>query len=113
MPYAQVDQVARLIPLELTITLTRALEQSRELNDIYCQDEIVRNLVDSARKVEGLIRHASTHAAGVVISHDPLTEYVPVQPVAKGNKHAVMTQFHMENIARLGLLKIDFLGLSN
>jgi len=113
MPYAQVDQVARLIPSELTITLARALEQSRELNDIYCQDEAVRNLVDSAKKVEGLIRHASTHAAGVVISHDPLTEYVPVQPVAKGNQHAVMTQFHMENIARLGLLKMDFLGLSN
>jgi len=113
MPYVQVDQVARLIPLELTITLGRALEESKELNDSYCQDETVRNLVDSARKVEGLVRHASTHAAGVVISRDPLTEYVPVQLVSKGNQHAVMTQFHMENIARLGLLKMDFLGLSN
>jgi len=113
LPYSQVDQVARLIPPELTITLGRALEESKELNEIYCQDETVRNLIDSARKLEGLVRHASTHAAGVVISHDPLTEYVPLQLVGKGNQHAVMTQFHMENIARLGLLKMDFLGLSN
>jgi len=113
MPYAQVDQVARLIPLELTITLGRALEESKELNDIYCRDEAVRNLIDSARKVEGLIRHASTHAAGVVISRDPLIEYVPLQPISKGAHHAVMTQYHMGNIARLGLLKMDFLGLSN
>ncbi|MFB0556314.1 MAG: DNA polymerase III subunit alpha [Dehalococcoidia bacterium] len=113
MPYGQVDQVARLIPSELTITLGRALEESKELNDIYCRDEAVRNLIDSARKLEGLVRHASTHAAGVVISHDPLTEYVPLQLVGKGEQHAVMTQFHMENIARLGLLKMDFLGLSN
>lgn len=113
LPYSQVDRVARLIPPELTITLGRALEESKELNEIYCQDETVRNLIDSARKLEGLVRHASTHAAGVVISHDPLTEYVPLQLVGKGNQHAVMTQFHMENIARLGLLKMDFLGLSN
>jgi len=113
LPYSQVDRVARLIPPELTITLGRALEESKELNEIYCQDEAIRNLIDSARKLEGLVRHASTHAAGVVISHDPLTEYVPLQLVGKGNQHAVMTQFHMENIARLGLLKMDFLGLSN
>ncbi len=113
LPYSQVDRVARIIPLELTITLGRALEESKELNEIYCQDETVRNLIDSARKLEGLVRHASTHAAGVVISHDPLTEYVPLQLVGKGKQHAVMTQFHMENIARLGLLKMDFLGLSN
>jgi len=113
LPYGQVDQVARLIPPELTITLGRALEGSKELNDVYCQDETVRNLIDSARKLEGLVRHASTHAAGVVISHDPLAEYVPLQLVGRGAQHAVMTQFHMGNIARLGLLKMDFLGLSN
>jgi len=113
MPYGQVDRVVRLIPSELTITLDRALEESSELNNIYCQDEQVRHLIDSARKLEGRIRHASTHAAGVVISRDPLTDYVPLQSVGKGNQHAVMTQFHMENIARLGLLKMDFLGLSN
>jgi DNA polymerase-3 subunit alpha len=113
MPYGQVDQVARLIPLELTITLDRALEQSRELHDIYHQDVAIRNLVDSARKLEGLVRHVSTHAAGVVISHEPLIEYVPLQLLGKGEQRTVMTQFHMWNIARLGLLKMDFLGLSN
>jgi DNA polymerase III subunit alpha len=113
MPYAQVDRVARLIPLELTITLDRALEQSRELHDIYHQDAAIRNLIDSARKFEGMVRHASTHAAGVVISHEPLAEYVPLQLLGKGQEHTMMTQFHMENIARLGLLKMDFLGLSN
>jgi DNA polymerase-3 subunit alpha len=113
MPYAQVDRVARLIPLELTITLDRALEQSRELYDIYHQDAAIRNLIDSAQKLEGLVRHVSTHAAGVVIAHEPLIEYVPLQLLGKGEQHTVMTQFHMENIARLGLLKMDFLGLSN
>jgi DNA polymerase-3 subunit alpha len=115
MPYAQVDRVARLIPLELTITLDRALEQSRELHDIYHQDAAIRNLIDSAKKLEGLVRHVSTHAAGVVIAHEPLIEYVPLQPLGKGESRQVgiMTQFHMENIARLGLLKMDFLGLSN
>jgi DNA polymerase-3 subunit alpha len=113
MPYAQVDRVARLIPLELTITLDRALAQSRELYDIYHQDAAICNLVDSAKKLEGMVRHFSTHAAGVVISHEPLIEYVPLQLLGKGEQHTVMTQFHMENIARLGLLKMDFLGLSN
>jgi DNA polymerase-3 subunit alpha len=113
MPYAQVDRVARLIPLELTITLDRALEQSRELYDIYHQDAAIRNLIDSARKLEGMVRHVSTHAAGVVIAQEPLIEYVPLQLLGKGEQRTVMTQFHMGNIARLGLLKMDFLGLSN
>ena len=115
MPYAQVDRVARLIPGELTITLDKALEQSRELYEIYHQDDAIRNLIDSAKKLEGMVRHVSTHAAGVVIAHEPLTEYVPLQPLAKGGSRLVglMTQFHMGNIARLGLLKMDFLGLSN
>ncbi len=113
MPYAQVDRVARLIPLELTITLDRALEQSRELYDIYQQDAAIRNLIDSAKKLEGMVRHVSTHAAGVVIAHEPLIEYVPLQLLGKGEQRTVMTQFHMGDIARLGLLKMDFLGLSN
>jgi DNA polymerase-3 subunit alpha len=113
MPLAQVDRVARLIPLEPTITLNRALEQSRELYDIYHQDAAIRNLIDSAKKLEGLVRHGSTHAAGVVIAHEPLIEYVPLQLLGKGESRTVMTQFHMGNIARLGLLKMDFLGLSN
>jgi len=115
MPYAQADRVARLIPTELTITLDRALQQSRELHDIYHQDEEIRRLVDSAKKLEGMVRHVSTHAAGVVISHDPLIEHVPLQPLGRGDSRqvGVITQFHMWNIARLGLLKMDFLGLSN
>ncbi|NWF77283.1 MAG: DNA polymerase III subunit alpha [Chloroflexi bacterium] len=115
MPYAQVDRVARLIPLELTITLDKALEQSRELYEIYHQDDAIRNLIDSAKKLEGMVRHFSTHAAGVVIAHEPLIEYVPLQLLGKGESRQVgiMTQFHMGNIARLGLLKMDFLGLSN
>ncbi|MBE0431299.1 MAG: DNA polymerase III subunit alpha [Dehalococcoidia bacterium] len=115
MPYAQVDRVARLIPLELTITLERALAQSSELHDVYHQDPDILNLIDSARKLEGLVRHASTHAAGVVISREPLTEYVPLQMVGRGDSRqvGVMTQFHMGSIASLGLLKMDFLGLSN
>ncbi len=115
MPYAQVDRVARLIPTELTITLDRALQQSRELHDIYHQDEKIRKLVDSARSLEGIVRHVSTHAAGVVISHDPLIEHVPLQPLGRGGSRqvGVITQFHMWNIAHLGLLKMDFLGLSN
>jgi DNA polymerase-3 subunit alpha len=113
VPYAQVDRVARLIPLEVTITLDRALEQSRELYDIYHQDAAIRNLIDSAKKLEGMVRHVSTHAAGVVIAHEPLIEYVPLQLLGKGEQRTVMTQFHMGNIARLGLLKMDFLGLSN
>ncbi len=113
LPYSQVDQIAKLIPSEQNILLDKALEESKELNDIYHQDEIVHNLVDSAKKLEGLVRNASTHAAGVVIAHDPLTEYVPLQPTSKGTQNAAMTQFHMKNIALLGLLKMDFLGLSN
>jgi DNA polymerase-3 subunit alpha len=113
LPYAQVDRVARLIPTELTITLDRALEESKELYDIYSQDDAVRNLIDSARKLERSIRHASTHAAGVVISRDLLTNYVPLQMAGKGGQRVIMTQFHMGNIAHLGLLKMDLLGLSN
>ncbi len=113
MPYAQVDGIVQLIPSELAITLDRALGESKEFYHAYCEDEAVHNLIDSARKLEGVARHASTHAAGVVISHDSLTEYVPLQMVGKGGHRAVMTQFHMENIARIGLLKMDFLGLSN
>ena len=113
LPYSQVDQVARLIPLDLTITLDRALQESKELYQVYLEDEAVRKLIDSAKKLEGGIRHASTHAAGVVISRDPLTEYVPLQALSRGGQGAVMTQYHMDNIARLGLLKMDLLGLSN
>ncbi len=113
LPYAIGDRVAKLIPTDLAITLDRALEESNELHDMYAQDEVVRNLIDSARKLEGNVRHASTHAAGVVISRDPLINYVPLQMAGRQENHLSMTQYHMGNVARLGLLKMDFLGLSN
>ena len=79
MPYGDVDRVARLVPNAPNMTLARAMEENSELKNIYSEDDIVRNLVNSARRVEGIARHASTHAAGVVISKEPLTRYVPLQ----------------------------------
>ena len=112
MTYADVDRVVRLVPLGPGVTLARALEQNVELKTIYNEDPTIRKLIDSARKVEGIARHGSTHAAGVVISKEPLTRYVPLQKVSKGNgEGGVMVQFPMEDVARIGLLKMDFLGL--
>ncbi len=114
MPYGAVDRVARLVPFAPGMTLARALGENSELRNIYNEDAVVRNLIDSARRVEGIARHASTHAAGVVISKEPLTRYVPLQRASKANGEAVvMTQFTMEDIAHIGLLKMDFLGLAN
>jgi DNA polymerase-3 subunit alpha len=114
MPYGDVDRVARLIPFAPGMTLTRALDENSEFRSIYAEDAIVHNLVDSAMRVEGISRHASTHAAGVVISREPLTNYVPLQRVSKDNgDESYMTQFTMEDIARIGLLKMDILGLAN
>jgi DNA polymerase-3 subunit alpha len=114
MSYSDADRVARLVPFRPGMTLERAMDENSELRDIYEEDKIVRDLVDSAQKLEGISRHASTHAAGVVISKEPLTRYVPLQRVSKGDAEAtVMTQFPMEDIAQIGLLKMDFLGLAN
>ncbi len=114
MAYADVDRVAKVIPFSPHMTLDKAMEESSELKEMYSQDAVVRNLVDAARKVEGLSRHASTHAAGVVISKDPLTDHVPLQRLSKENNLGlVMTQYTMEDIAKIGLLKMDFLGLVN
>ncbi len=114
MSYSDVDRIAKLVPFAPNMTLKRAMEESPELGNIYQQDEIIRRLIDTARKVEGIVRHASTHAAGVVIAKDSLTRYVPLQHAAKAtNESAVMTQFVMEDIAQTGLLKMDFLGLAN
>jgi len=114
MPYGAVDRVARLVPFAVGMTLNRALAENGELRNIYNEDATVRNLVDSARSIEGIARHASTHAAGVVISKEPLIRYVPLQRISKANGEAtVMTQFTMEDIAQIGLLKMDFLGLAN
>ena len=114
MPYSDVDRVARLVPWRPGMTLARALEENSELRNIYQQDATISNLVDLARSVEGIARHASTHAAGVVMSREPLARHVPLQWASKGNaEEAVMAQFTMEDIARIGLLKMDFLGLAN
>ncbi len=114
MAYGDVDRIARLVPATLNITLDQALEQVGELREMYEADAAIRLLVDNARSLEGISRHASTHAAGVVISREPLIEHVPLQRVSKGDGQSMaMTQFTMENIARIGLLKMDFLGLTN
>ncbi|MCH7654298.1 MAG: DNA polymerase III subunit alpha, partial [Chloroflexi bacterium] len=114
MPYADVDRVARLIPIRLGMTLDTALETTPELKEIYEADEGIKNLVDTARAMEGLTRHSSTHAAGVVISQEPLDDVVPLQKPIRGNDDGVvMTQYAMAPCADLGLLKMDFLGLSN
>ncbi len=114
MPYSDVDRIARLVPFAPSMTLDRALSENSELYNIYHEDATIRNLVNLAKRVEGIARHASTHAAGVVISKEPLTNYVPLQRASKGNGEAtVMTQFTMGDIARIGLLKMDFLGLAN
>jgi DNA polymerase-3 subunit alpha len=114
MPYSQVDRVARLVTPRPNITLDHALAENKELYDIYHEDSAIQNLVDTAKKLEGIARHASTHAAGVVISREPLTQYMPLQRATKDHEQAAtMTQFSMESVARLGLLKLDFLGLAN
>jgi len=115
MSYSDVDRVARLVPFAVGITLERALEENADLRALYGQDETIRKLVDAARQVEGISRHSSTHAAGVVIAEDTLTNYLPLQKLSRSDEDSelVMTQFPMEDIARIGLLKMDFLGLAN
>ncbi len=114
MTYADVDRVARLVPQRLGMTIDLAFEQSPEMKEAYQQDEELRKLIDTARSLEGVTRNVSTHAAGVVISEDPLTDHVPLQRPTKGGENSVaMTQYAMEPVAKLGLLKMDFLGLIN
>ena len=107
MPYQEVDKVAKLIPTDLKMTLTHALEVSPDLKAMYDNDPQIHELIDMSLKVEGMPRHASTHAAGVVITREPATEYVPLAT----NDGLPVTQFNMVEIERLGLLKMDFLGL--
>ncbi|MDR0530656.1 MAG: DNA polymerase III subunit alpha [Oscillospiraceae bacterium] len=107
MPYGTVDTIAKLVPYELKMSLGKALEQSSDLKQMYEGDPQVKELVDMAKKVEGMPRHASTHAAGVVITRDPVHTYVPLAR----NDESIVTQFPMTTLEELGLLKIDFLGL--
>lgn len=109
IPYSVCDGVAKLIPNELNITIDKALEKSPELVARMNSDSTIKELIEMAKKLEGIPRHASTHAAGVVIADRPVSEYVPL---AK-NDESVVTQFPMTTIESLGLLKMDFLGLRN
>ncbi|SFE53206.1 DNA polymerase III catalytic subunit, DnaE type [Thermoanaerobacter thermohydrosulfuricus] len=106
-PYAEVDTIAKMIPFELGMTIDKALSLNPELKARYENEEKVKQLIDISRSLEGLPRHASTHAAGVVISKEPLVNYVPLQK----NEDSIVTQFPMTTLEELGLLKMDFLGL--
>ncbi|MBR6392930.1 MAG: DNA polymerase III subunit alpha, partial [Eubacterium sp.] len=107
MPYAAVDAVAKLVPNDFKISIDRAVEKSRELRQLMEESEQVNRLIEIARKVEGMPRNTSTHAAGVVITHDPVASYVPLAT----NDGLVVTQYIMTTLEELGLLKMDFLGL--
>jgi DNA polymerase-3 subunit alpha len=111
IPYGTVDKVAKLIPEGPKVYLDDCLKPGAELKQAYDADEIVRQIVDLAKPLEGLVRQDSIHAAGVVIGDRPLTEYVPLQQ--KGADQELVTQFAMEDVEALGLLKMDFLGLRN
>ncbi|MCD7778672.1 MAG: DNA polymerase III subunit alpha, partial [Clostridiales bacterium] len=106
-PYSDVDKIAKMVPMELHITIKQALEKNQELRHEYENNPDVKNLIDMSMKLEGLPRHASTHAAGIVICDRPIIEYVPLN----NNQGVVTTQYTMTTIEELGLLKMDFLGL--
>ncbi|NLL77634.1 MAG: DNA polymerase III subunit alpha [Clostridiales bacterium] len=108
LPYAYVDTIAKMIPNELNITIDRALSVNPEFRKLYEQDEQVHNLIDMSKRLEGLPRHTSMHAAGVVICSQPAEELVPL---SRGSDGSITTQFTMTTIEELGLLKMDFLGL--
>ena len=109
MPYADVDRVAKQIPAALDMTLDKALAENPTLADMAAKDEKVKEVLDIGRRLEGMSRHASVHAAGVVIAPGPVTDYAPLY---KGARDEITTQWNMKEIERVGLLKMDFLGLS-
>ncbi|MCD8232718.1 MAG: DNA polymerase III subunit alpha [Clostridiales bacterium] len=108
LPYATCDKIAKMIPNELGITIDKALTMNHELRSLYEGDPEIKKLIDMARRLEGLPRHTSIHAAGVVISQKPVDEYVPL---SRGSDGSITTQFTMTTLEELGLLKMDFLGL--
>ena len=107
LPYSLCDQVSKMVPAELNITLDLALKKNLELKALYDTDEQVHKLIDMSRRLEGLPRHTSMHAAGVVISRTNIDEYVPL---SRGSDGTITTQFTMTTLEELGLLKMDFLG---
>ena len=110
IPYAEVDKVAKLVPFDLKITISKALDESTELHALYENDPQIKELLDTSMALEGLPRHASTHAAGVVITSEPIVNYVPLQ---LNSENFITTQFTKDTVENLGLLKMDFLGLRN
>ncbi len=111
MPLNEVDKVAKLIPVGPGITIDKSLDQVPELRALYENETPLRELIDTAKKVEGIARHSSTHAAGVVISRDPLVDHVPLQRAGGKSEGDVTTQYPMSRLEEIGLLKMDFLGL--
>ena len=109
IPYSEVDKVAKLVPFLPKITLSSALEKEPKLKEIYDTNSQIKELIDIAQRLEGISRHASTHAAGIVISPEPLTDFLPLYKAP--NDDAIVTQFDMDAIKKIGLLKFDFLGL--
>lgn len=109
IPYGTVDNIAKLVPFDIGMTIDKALSVSSDLKKLYDTDSQTKRLIDMAKNIEGMPRHATTHAAGVVITRDPVDTYVPL---AK-NDEAVVTQYTMTRLEQLGLLKMDFLGLRN
>ena len=114
MSYGDVDRIARMVPFK-SRTLSDAMAANNELMQSYQGDAAIQNLVDNAQALEGIVHHVSTHAAGVLIADEPLTETVPLQRPARGDENSpvMMTQYSMDPVAKLGLLKMDFLGLTN
>ena len=114
MSYGDVDRIARMVPFK-SRTLADAMTASPELGQVYQTDGSMRELVDHAQALEGIVHHVSTHAAGVLIADEPLTETVPLQRPSRGDENSpvMMTQYSMDPVAKLGLLKMDFLGLTN
>jgi DNA polymerase-3 subunit alpha len=112
-PLSEIDRVAKLIPAipGHNLNIERSLQEVKELQQLYESQPSVKRLIDAAKSVEGVARHAGTHAAGVVVSGDPLVNHVPLQKSSKGEH--VMTQYHMKVLEKIGLLKMDFLGLAN
>ena len=110
LPYAYVDNIAKSIPNELGITIEKALVKNPELRTLYETDAQVRKLIDMSKRLEGLPRHTSMHAAGVVISEKPMDEYVPL---SRGSDGMITTQFTMTTIEELGLIKDGFPGTSH
>ncbi len=112
IPYSDVDRIAKLIPFGMK-SVKEAVDREPLLRDLYEKDETVREIIDIASKLEGLPRHASVHAAGVVISDKPLIEHIPLCRSSKDNEKELITQFDMGDIEKVGLVKFDFLGLNN